>query len=161
MMNAEDNKRAAMATWKAFASRDPAEIAAMFTEDAEWFAPPGNATAAALNSTKHLMGKADIVQFISVDFGTLFAQDVKLDFKGFYGDGDVVVVEQRFRATLASGAPLRQRLLLRHRIAGRPDPADARIYGHRQGLSDDFRGGVRPEPAGPSLRSIFYFQQRP
>jgi ketosteroid isomerase-like protein len=105
MMNAEDNKRAAMATWKAFASRDPVEIAAMFTEDAEWFAPPGNATAAALNSSKHLMGKADIVQFISVDFGTLFTQDVKLDFKGFYGDGDIVVVEQRLRATLASGAP--------------------------------------------------------
>jgi ketosteroid isomerase-like protein len=105
MMNAEDNKRAAMATWKAFASRDPAQIAAMFTEDAEWFAPPGNATAAALNSSKHLMGKADIVQFISVDFGTLFTKDVKLDFKGFYGDGDIVVVEQRLRATLPNGAP--------------------------------------------------------
>jgi uncharacterized protein len=104
-MNAEDNKRAAMATWKAFASRDPAEIAAMFTEDAEWFAPPGNATAAALNATKHVMGKADIVQFIAFEFGKLFARDVKLDFKGFYGDGDIVVVEHRLRATLPNGAP--------------------------------------------------------
>jgi uncharacterized protein len=104
-MNAEDNKRAAMATWKAFASRDPAEIAAMFTEDAEWFAPPGNATAAALNATKHVMGKADIVQFIAFEFGKLFARDVKLDFKGLYGDGDIVVVEHRLRATLANGAP--------------------------------------------------------
>ena len=104
-MNAEDNKRAAMATWKSFASRDPAEIAAMFTEDAEWFAPPGNATAAALNTTKHVMGKADIVQFIAFEFGKLFARDVKLDFKGLYGDGDIVVVEHRLRATLANGAP--------------------------------------------------------
>jgi ketosteroid isomerase-like protein len=104
-MSAEDNKRAAMATWKAFASRDPAEIAAMFTEDAEWFAPPGNATAAALNTTKHVMGKADIVQFIAFEFGKLFARDVKLDFKGLYGDGDIVVVEHRLRATLANGAP--------------------------------------------------------
>jgi len=104
-MNAEDNKRAAMATWKAFASRDPVEIAAMFTEDAEWFAPPGNATAAALNATKHVMGKADIVQFIAFEFGKLFAHDVKLDFKGFYGDGDIVVVKHRLRATLANGAP--------------------------------------------------------
>jgi ketosteroid isomerase-like protein len=104
-MNAEDNKRAAMATWKAFASRDPAEIAAMFTEDAEWFAPPGNATAAALNATKHVMGKADIVQFIAFEFGKVFARDVKLDFKGFYGDGDIVVVEHRLRATLPNGAP--------------------------------------------------------
>ena len=104
-MNAEDNKRAAMATWKAFASRDPAEIAAMFTDDAQWFAPPGNATAAALNATKHVMGKADIVQFIAFEFGKLFARDVKLDFKGLYGDGDIVVVEHRLRATLANGAP--------------------------------------------------------
>ena len=104
-MNAEDNKRAAMATWKAFASRDPVEIAAMFTEDAEWFAPPGNATAIALNSTKNVMGKADIVQFIACEFDKLFARDVKLDFKGFYGDGDIVVVEHRLRATLANGAP--------------------------------------------------------
>jgi ketosteroid isomerase-like protein len=104
-MSAEDNKRAAMATWKAFASRDPAEIAAMFTDDAQWFAPPGNATAAALNATKHVMGKADIVQFIAFEFGKLFARDVKLDFKGLYGDGDIVVVEHRLRATLANGAP--------------------------------------------------------
>jgi ketosteroid isomerase-like protein len=99
------NAEAAMATWKAFASRDPAEIAAMFTEDAEWFAPPGNATAAALNATKHVMGKADIVQFIAFEFGKVFARDVKLDFKGFYGDGDIVVVEHRLRATLPNGAP--------------------------------------------------------
>jgi uncharacterized protein len=104
-MNAEDNKRAAMATWKAFASRNPVEIAAMFTDDAEWFAPPGNASAMALNATKHVMGKADIVQFIAFDFGKLFTRDVELDFKGFYGDGDIVVVEHRLRATLPNGAP--------------------------------------------------------
>jgi uncharacterized protein len=77
----------------------------MFTDDAQWFAPPGNATAAALNTTKHVMGKADIVQFIAFEFGKLFARDVKLDFKGLYGDGDIVVVEHRLRATLANGAP--------------------------------------------------------
>jgi uncharacterized protein len=102
-MNSEENKRVAMATWKAFASRDPDQIGPMFTEDAEWHAPPGNATALALNSTKRVMGKADIVQFISADFGKLFSRDVKLDFKGFYGDGNVVVVEQRLQATLSNG----------------------------------------------------------
>jgi hypothetical protein len=104
-MSAEDNKRAAMATWKAFASRDPVEIAAMFTEDAEWFAPPGNATAAALNATKHVMGKADIVQFIAFEFGKLFARDVKLDFKGLYGDGDIVVVEHRLQRRWRTARP--------------------------------------------------------
>jgi ketosteroid isomerase-like protein len=103
-MNAEDNKRAVMETWKAFASRDPAEIAARFTADAQWIAPPGNATALALNGT-HMMGRADIARFIAVDFGALFSRDVKVEFKGVYGDGDVVVVEQRFQATLSNGAP--------------------------------------------------------
>jgi ketosteroid isomerase-like protein len=104
-MNAEDNKRAVMETWKAFATRDPATIAARFTEDAQWIAPPGNATALALGAAKHPMEKADIVQFISRDFGALFSRDIKVDFTGVYGEGDVVVVEQRFRATLSSGAP--------------------------------------------------------
>ncbi|MFF1609017.1 hypothetical protein ACFVYA_14660 [Amycolatopsis sp. NPDC058278] len=31
--------------WKAFASHDADRIPAVFTEDAEWLAPPGNATA--------------------------------------------------------------------------------------------------------------------
>ena len=30
--------------WKAFATHDAAQIEAVFTEDALWFAPPGNAT---------------------------------------------------------------------------------------------------------------------
>jgi ketosteroid isomerase-like protein len=104
-MNAEDNKRVVVATWKAFASRDPLQIASKFTEDAQWFAPPGNATATALNAVGHIMGKPDIVQFIAFDFDKLFSRDVELEFKGFYGDGDVVVVEQRLKATLANGAP--------------------------------------------------------
>jgi ketosteroid isomerase-like protein len=104
-MNAEDNKRAVMETWKAFASRDAATIAARFTDDAQWIAPAGNATALALKAAKRPMEKADIVQFIARDFGTLFIRDVKVEFTGIYGDGDVVVVEQRFQATLSSGAP--------------------------------------------------------
>ena len=67
-MTTKDNKQAVRETWKAFASRNPAEIAARFTEDARWIAPPGNATALALNGT-HLMGRDDIVRFIAVDFG--------------------------------------------------------------------------------------------
>ena len=38
-MNSEANKRAAMAAWQAFRTRDPGQIAAVFTEDAEWLAP--------------------------------------------------------------------------------------------------------------------------
>jgi ketosteroid isomerase-like protein len=102
-MTIEDNKQAVRETWKAFASRDPTEIAARFTEDAQWIAPPGNATALALNGA-HLMGRDDIVRFIAVDFGKLFTRDIKVEFKEMYAEGDVVIVEQRFHATLANGA---------------------------------------------------------
>jgi ketosteroid isomerase-like protein len=102
-MTVADNKQAVRETWKAFATRNPAVIAARFTEDAQWIAPPGNATALALGGV-HLMGRDDIVRFIAVEFGKLFARDVKVEFKDVYGDGDVVIVEQRFQATLANGA---------------------------------------------------------
>ena len=52
-----------------------------------------------------MVGKAQIAQFIAVDFGTLFSREVKVELTGVYGDGDVVVVEQRLRATLSNGAP--------------------------------------------------------
>jgi ketosteroid isomerase-like protein len=33
----------------------------------------------------------------------LFVANVSVDFRGFYADGDVVVVEERMRASLANG----------------------------------------------------------
>ncbi|SDW72538.1 hypothetical protein SAMN05421504_1011346 [Amycolatopsis xylanica] len=89
--------------WKAFASRDAGEIAAVFTADAEWLAPEGNATAIALGGPSHLVGRAAIVQFLAVDFHRLFVRDVSLTFHGFHGDGDRVVVEETMTATLANG----------------------------------------------------------
>ena len=41
--------------WKAFATHDPEQIAAVFTDDAQWLAPPGNATAKALGHTEHVL----------------------------------------------------------------------------------------------------------
>lgn len=102
-MTSEDNKQAVITAWKAFARHNPQEIAAAFTEDAEWLAPRGNATALALNATDHMIGRAAIAQFIGVEFGKLFSRDARIDFKGIYADGDVVVVEERMTATLAHG----------------------------------------------------------
>jgi uncharacterized protein len=104
-MSSEANKQAVMAAWEAFASRDFERIGAAFTIDAEWIAPKGNATARAMNYPDHMVGRAEITHFISVEFGRLFSRDVSVSFKGFYADGNVVVVEERMRATLASGLP--------------------------------------------------------
>jgi len=89
--------------WKAFATRDPAQIAAVFTEDAEWRAPEGNATAKALEHTHEMLGREAIVQFLSKEMHRLFVKDLALTFTGLFSDGPVVILEQRLQATLAGG----------------------------------------------------------
>ncbi|MCA1416156.1 nuclear transport factor 2 family protein [Bradyrhizobium sp. NBAIM20] len=90
--------------WKTFSSRDPERIAALFTEDAEWIAPKGNATAIALDHTDHMKGPHQIARFIAQEMHRLFS-DIDLAFRGVYVDGDVVIVEERMRATLPGGKP--------------------------------------------------------
>ncbi|WP_223167591.1 hypothetical protein [Nonomuraea sp. SYSU D8015] len=43
-------------------------IAGFFAQDAEWLAPPGNATAAALGATHHMVGREAVVHFLTIDF---------------------------------------------------------------------------------------------
>ncbi|MDH2404396.1 nuclear transport factor 2 family protein [Bradyrhizobium sp. SSUT18] len=89
--------------WKIFPSRDATRIAALFTDDAEWIAPKGNATAVALDHTDHMIGAQAIACFIAQEMHRMFS-DVDIAFRGVYADGDVVIVEERMRATLARGA---------------------------------------------------------
>jgi len=102
-MDATSNKQRIMQAWAAFATRDPDRVRAVFTADAEWLAPPGNATALALDGTHHLIGRDRIVAFLTSEFGRVFVADVSIDFRGCYADGDTVVVEMRMQATLAHG----------------------------------------------------------
>ena len=102
-MNSADSKAQVAAAWKIFATRDPERIGALFTEDAEWLAPHGNATALALKAPSHLIGRARIAHFIGVEFGTVFCRDVAIEFRGILAEGDRVVVETRLSATLAHG----------------------------------------------------------
>jgi uncharacterized protein len=90
--------------WKTFSSRDAERIAALFTEDAEWIAPEGNATAVALDHTDHMVGARQIARFIAQEMHRMFS-GVDIAFRGVYADGDVVIVEERMRATLAGGKP--------------------------------------------------------
>jgi ketosteroid isomerase-like protein len=89
--------------WKAFATHDADRISAVFTEDAEWLAPPGNATAVALDCPSHLVGREAIVRFLAEDFPRFFASAVTVTFHGFHADGERVVVEETMTATLANG----------------------------------------------------------
>ncbi|MDH2348250.1 nuclear transport factor 2 family protein [Bradyrhizobium sp. SSUT77] len=89
--------------WKIFSSRDAMRIAALFTDDAKWIAPKGNATAVALDHTDHMIGAQAIARFIAQEMHRMFS-NVDIAFRGVYADGDVVIVEERMRATLAGGA---------------------------------------------------------
>ncbi|EJN06573.1 ketosteroid isomerase-like protein [Bradyrhizobium sp. YR681] len=90
--------------WKTFSSRDAERIAALFTEDAEWIAPKGNATAIALDHTDHMVGAGQIARFIAQEMHKLFSE-IDIAFRGVHADGDVVIVEERMRATLPGGTP--------------------------------------------------------
>lgn len=103
LMTPEQNKRAVTEAWKAFASRDPQRIQAVFTEDAEWLAPKGNATAVALDVPDHMIGPAAIAHFLVEAFPKLFVADVAVSFSHLYCDGNTVILEERMQATLASG----------------------------------------------------------
>ncbi len=122
--------------WKAFSTYDPEQIAGVFTEDAEWLAPSGNATAVALAGSSHLVGRRAIVKFLAEDFRKVFVSDVAVDFRGFHACGDTVVVEETMTARLADGSSygndycfvfeLRDGLI--HRVREYMDTA----LGHRQ-----------------------------
>ncbi|MEV0826849.1 nuclear transport factor 2 family protein [Nonomuraea rubra] len=64
-------------------------------------------TATALGGPSHMVGRDAITRFLAVDFHRLFVADVSLDFRGFYADGDVVVVEETMTATAAGGGTYR------------------------------------------------------
>jgi uncharacterized protein (TIGR02246 family) len=89
--------------WKAFATHDAHRIAAVFTEDAEWLAPAGNATAVALDAPSHMVGRDAIVHFLAEDFPRFFVRHVDVTFHAIHADGDRVVVEETMTATLANG----------------------------------------------------------
>lgn len=90
--------------WKIFSTRDAERIAALFTDDAEWIAPKGNATAVALDHTDHMVGPHQIARFIAQEMHRMFS-NIDIAFRGVYADGDVVIVEERMRATLGGGKP--------------------------------------------------------
>ncbi|MEW9556273.1 nuclear transport factor 2 family protein [Nonomuraea sp. NPDC050783] len=102
-MSSEQNRELVKRAWRSFATRDKELIASFFAQDAEWLAPPANATAVALGGTHHMVGREAVVHFLTVDFPRMFVADVAVDFRGFYADGEVVVVEETMQATLADG----------------------------------------------------------
>jgi ketosteroid isomerase-like protein len=103
-MTPDQNKQAVIQAWKSFANRDPKLVGEAFTPDAEWLAPAENATAVALHSAGHMVGRERIVRFLTQEFQTLFVADVKVDWRSLFAEGDTVIMEHRFQGMLANGS---------------------------------------------------------
>lgn len=101
-MTSIDTRELTMHAWKTFSTRDPGQIAALFTDDAEWIAQEGNATAVALDFTNHMVGAKQIAQFIAVEFHKMF-RDATMQFRTIRAAGDMAIVEERMQATLSDG----------------------------------------------------------
>ena len=108
-MTADENKRIVIDTWKAFGSREAEQIRQYFREDAVWIAQHQNATALVANETGNLPGATgfrgaeSIANFIANAVPRIFPQDRTIDFRGVYAAANVVIVEERMRATLFNG----------------------------------------------------------
>jgi ketosteroid isomerase-like protein len=97
-------RQRAAAVWSAFATRDPDQISAVLTPEAEWLAPPGNATALAIgDGTSHMIGRDRIVRFLTQELDTVFVADRTFDVAAMFADGDVVITEARITCTLPHG----------------------------------------------------------
>jgi len=101
-MTSEQSRQIVLDAWKAFASQDPVQAAPFFAEDAEWIAPPDNATAVALGGLSEMKGRQALAKFVTQGFRKLYS-DVSIELLGVYADGETVVVEERMRAKLPNG----------------------------------------------------------
>ena len=103
-MTSPNAKDIVLNAWQTFRTRDAAQIAALFTPDAEWIAPRRNATGVALDHTDHMVGPEAIARFLSTEMHRLFSE-IDIAFRAVHCDGDSVIIEMRMRATLPGGRP--------------------------------------------------------
>lgn len=103
-MSSPTAKEVVLNAWQTFRTRDASRIAALFTPDAEWIAPARNATAVALDHADHMVGADAIARFISTEMHRLFSE-IDIAFRAVHADGDIVIIEERMRATLPDGRP--------------------------------------------------------
>ena len=110
-MNAKETVHALYA---AYATRDPARIAALLHPDVVWVAPAGNATQVALGLGSadeagpprglNDLGRDAIVAFMANDYPRFFA-NVAFELRSMISEGDLVLTEHRLSATLPNGRP--------------------------------------------------------
>jgi uncharacterized protein len=105
MPTSEENKQIVLASYQAFRTQDKDRIASYFAPDADWIVPEGNATAIALGQSSGFSGRDAIVKYLTEEVGGGLFTGSKIDFLVVVADGDHVVIEQLYQATLRNGRP--------------------------------------------------------
>jgi|HubBroStandDraft_2_1064218.scaffolds.fasta_scaffold386449_1 ketosteroid isomerase-like protein len=101
----KDNKELVLTAYRSFGTQQPSTIASYFAPDAEWVAPERNGTAVALGTPSGFKGRDTIVKYLTEDVGGRLFTESKVDLTAVAAEGDNVVVEQLFQATLCNGRP--------------------------------------------------------
>ncbi|WP_040765730.1 nuclear transport factor 2 family protein [Tsukamurella sp. 1534] len=87
----------------ALTTGDDDQIRAVFTPDAEWLSPAGNAVATALGAPHHMVGVDAIARFFGTDFPRLFPEGLDPVVTGAHGDGTSATLEATVRGRLPGG----------------------------------------------------------
>lgn len=100
-----ENKQLVLASYAAFGAQKRDEIASFFAPDAEWIVPERNGTVTALGRTHGWSGRDAIVRYLADDVSMRLFTGSKVELKTVVADGDHVVIEQHFEATVCNGRP--------------------------------------------------------
>jgi ketosteroid isomerase-like protein len=106
-MSVKDNKELVLTAYRSFGTQQPSTIASYFAPDAEWVAPERNGTPLRWGRRLASRGEtplSNISRKTSAGACSL-SHESKVDLTAVVAEGDNVVVEQLFQATLYSGRP--------------------------------------------------------
>jgi ketosteroid isomerase-like protein len=105
MSRSEESKALVLASYRAFAAGKRDEIASFLAPDVEWIAPEGNGTAVALGQPAGFVGRDAIVTYLTESLGGELFRDAKVEPQTIVAEGETVVIEQLFEATVCNGRP--------------------------------------------------------
>jgi ketosteroid isomerase-like protein len=103
----EENRQFVIASYRAIATRDRDQIAPFFALDVEWRQPESNALSVALGQPAGLKGREALLKYFTGTLNGEVFTGSKVELLSVVAGGDVVIVEQRFEATVINGHPFK------------------------------------------------------
>jgi uncharacterized protein len=147
---------------RAYRSRDAKQIEAALHPNAVWIAPRGNATAVALGQCDATdagapdgsmnLDRKKIAAFIAHNLDRLF-RNVNIEMRSIVAEGNTVVIEQRFSATLPNGRSYVNDYCFVYEVEEGKVRTIREYMDTRGGWAQIFEGASNPGPLLPFLES--------